>query len=184
MRDEKELEAWDKLLEAFRTEFPSTPPPPWLESRIMAEINALPEPGWLRRLVSWLTAPRPVRVSPLLAGAALGALVLAFWLAGGYRRGPSPGAPPTVYVQFTLDAPGAQSVSVAGDFDAWEGSFALEDPDGDGTWTGRVPLPPGVHAYMFLVDGSTWKTDPQAQRYAEDGFGNRNAILAVAAPST
>lgn len=184
MSDEKELEAWDKLLDAFRAEFPSTPPPPWLESRIMAEIDALPEPGWLRRLMIWLTAPRPVRVSPLLAGATLGALALALWLVGGPGSGSPSRAPATVYVQFTLDAPGAQSVSVAGDFDAWEGSFALEDPDGDGTWTGRVPLRPGVHAYMFLVDGSTWTTDPQAQRYAEDGFGNRNAILAVAAPST
>jgi hypothetical protein len=36
---------------------------------------------------------------------------------------------------------------------------------------------------MFLVDGAEWMTDPEAQRYAEDGFGNRNAILAVAAPS-
>jgi 1,4-alpha-glucan branching enzyme len=88
-----------------------------------------------------------------------------------------------VYVQFDLEAPNAQSVSVAGDFDGWAGRYSLEDPDGDGTWTGRVPLEPGVHAYMFLVDGTEWMTDPDAQRYAEDGFGNRNAILAVAGPS-
>ena len=88
-----------------------------------------------------------------------------------------------VYVQFALEAPQAQSVAVSGDFDGWAGSFALQDADGDGTWTGRIPLKPGVHAYMFLVDGSTWLTDPQAQRYSDDGFGNRNAILAVANPS-
>jgi 1,4-alpha-glucan branching enzyme len=75
-------------------------------------------------------------------------------------------------------------VAVAGDFDGWEGSHDLADPDEDGIWTGRVPLRPGVHAYMFLIDGSTWMTDPQAQRYAEDGFGNRNAVLAVTAPTT
>jgi hypothetical protein len=51
-------------------------------------------------------------------------------------------------------------------------------------WTGRVPVRPGLHAYMFLVDDTTWMTDPRAERYAEDGFGNRNAILAVATPST
>ena len=88
-----------------------------------------------------------------------------------------------VYVQFALEAPSAQSVAVAGDFDGWTGSHTLDDADGDGVWTGRVPLQPGVHAYMFLVDGSTWMTDPRAQRYSEDGFGNRNAILAVAIPA-
>jgi 1,4-alpha-glucan branching enzyme len=89
-----------------------------------------------------------------------------------------------VYVQFVLDAPGAASVAVAGDFDGWGGSFELEDLNGDGVWSGRVPVQPGVHAYMFLVDGSTWMTDPRAERYTEDGFGNQNAILAVAMPST
>jgi 1,4-alpha-glucan branching enzyme len=89
-----------------------------------------------------------------------------------------------VYVQFMLDAPGAQSVAVGGDFDAWGGTHTLEDPDGDGVWTGRVPVGPGLHTYMFLVDGSQWVTDPRASHYSDDGFGNRNAVLAVAAPAT
>jgi 1,4-alpha-glucan branching enzyme len=74
-------------------------------------------------------------------------------------------------------------VAVTGDFDGWSASNVLADPDGDGVWTGRVPVRPGVHAYMFLVDGSSWVTDPRADRYAEDGFGNRNAILAVTEPT-
>ena len=93
------------------------------------------------------------------------------------------GAESVVYVQFSFEAPEAQSVSVAGDFEGWAGSHTLEDLDGDGVWTGRIPLRPGVHAYMFIVDETDWITDPHAQRYADDGFGNRNAILAVAAPS-
>ena len=28
-------------------------------------------------------------------------------------------------------------------------------------------------------DGSEWQTDPRADRYQDDGFGNRNAVLAV-----
>jgi 1,4-alpha-glucan branching enzyme len=110
---------------------------------------------------------------------------------GAMPSGPGPTAAttasramePTVYVEFLLEAPGASSVAVGGDFDGWEGSYPLSDPDGDGIWSGRVPVKPGVHAYMFLVDGSNWMTDPQAERYAEDGFGNRNAILAVTAPA-
>jgi hypothetical protein len=34
---------------------------------------------------------------------------------------------------------------------------------------------------MFLIDGTEWLTDPRADRYRDDGFGNQNAILAVSA---
>jgi 1,4-alpha-glucan branching enzyme len=88
-----------------------------------------------------------------------------------------------VYVQFVLDAPGAVSVAVSGDFNEWDrGAHRLDDPDGDGVWTGRVPVRPGIHEYMFVIDGERWVTDPGAQRYADDGFGNRNAVLAVPEP--
>jgi hypothetical protein len=181
----EELDAWGRLLGAFQVELAQSAPPPWLESRVMAEIEALPEPGRLKRLGNWLLAPRPLRVSPLLAGAAATA-VLALLLFGrlsfpGVVQGP--GEATVVYVQFAFEAPGAQSVAVAGDFDGWAGSHSLEDGNGDGVWTGRIPLEPGVHTYMFLIDGATWQTDPRAERYADDGFGNRNAVLAVAAPS-
>ena len=195
-----EAEAWERLLDAFRVEAPVVRAPPWLESRVMAEIEALPEPGILRRISAWLLSPRPVRVSPLtlgLAAAALATLLLFPWGApDSGLSGPEPGgslATPAglaagqeesvVFVQFILEAPEAASVAVAGDFDGWTGSHVLSDPDGDGVWSGRVPVKPGVHAYMFLLDGSTWMTDPRAERYAEDGFGNRNAILAITAPT-
>jgi len=180
---QEEAEAWERLLGAYRTELPPHAPPPWLETRVMAEIEALPEPGLGRRLGRWLTNPRPVRVSPLLVGITSAAVVAALLIGRQVPPVSVPGEDVVVYVQFALDAPGASSVAVAGDFDGWAGSHTLEDLDGDGIWTARVPIQPGVHAYMFLVDESTWMTDPRAQRYAEDGFGNRNAILAVAAPS-
>lgn len=186
-----EARAWDRLLASFRSSTPEEPSPPWLEERVMARIEALPEPGRARRAARWLVRPRTFRLSPALAGLAAAALIAAVVAPVGWPFGNvPPGAGPTldgvpvVYVQFVLQAPGARSVSVGGDFDGWEGSHALADPDGDGTWTGRVPVGPGVFSYMFLLDGSRWVTDPQAERYADDGFGNRNAILAVAAPST
>jgi hypothetical protein len=77
-----EAEAWERLLDAFRTE--SSPPvaPPWLESRVMAEIEAMPQRGVLGRIVVWLLSPRTVRVSPLLAGA-VAAILAAVLLVGG-----------------------------------------------------------------------------------------------------
>ncbi len=194
-----EAESWERLLDAFRVEAHESVAPPWLETRVMAEIEALPEPGVVRRVVTWILHPQPVRVSPLMVGIVTAALVGVLLLGrrevtvlpgGGTPSVPgtaataaSQGSDPVVYVEFLLNAPGATSVAVAGDFDGWEGSHVLSDPDGDGVWSGRVPVKPGVHAYMFLVDGSTWITDPEADRYAEDGFGNRNAILAVTAPA-
>jgi 1,4-alpha-glucan branching enzyme len=88
-----------------------------------------------------------------------------------------------VFVQFRVEAIGAESVAIAGDFTGWAPEHDLEDLNGDGIWTGRVPVRPGVHSYMFVIDGSNWITDPHAERYLEDGFGNRNAVLAVTAPS-
>jgi 1,4-alpha-glucan branching enzyme len=150
----------------------------------MAEIGALPARGPLRRALDWLTRPASVRLSPLASGLATAALVLAIvWAPTGQEAADVPEADPVVYVQFVLEAPSASSVAVAGDFTDWEPAFALQDPDGDGVWSGRVPVRPGVHAYMFLVDETSWQTDPNAGRYQDDGFGNRNAVLAVGASS-
>ncbi len=176
-----EAEAWSRMFDAFRVL--SVPAPAWLEDRIMAEIEALPRRGAMGRALDWLLRPRTVRLSPAtaaLAAAALAALVL---VTGRGFPPPSP-TESMVYVQFRLDAPGAASVAVTGDFDGWGGSFSLTDADGDGVWTGRVPVRPGVYTYMFVVDGSQWVTDPGAERYTDDGFGNRNAVLAIAAPET
>lgn len=186
--ERSQADEWDRMVASFRGAAPRGSAPAWLEQRVMAEIESLPERGALARLAAWLLRPAQVRVSPLAAGLAAAALAAVLVLPG------RPGAPPeggdpvpaqpaesVVYVQFRLDAPSASSVAVAGDFSEWEPEFTLEDLDGDGVWTGRVPVRPGVHAYMFLIDGTEWQTDPNADRYRDDGFGNRNAILAVAA---
>lgn len=179
-----ELDSWGRMLDAFRTSAPTGPAPAWLEQRVMNEIEQLPEAGVVSRVREWLLSPRAVRVSPLSAGLVTAALATVL-LWSGFRDGSGPATDPdgqadaVVYVQFVLEAPQATSVAVAGDFSAWEPSFALEDVDGDGIWTGRVPVQPGVHSYMFLIDGNEWETDPRADRYQDDGFGNRNAVLAV-----
>lgn len=186
--DGDDHDPWERMIAAFRTAAPRGTTPPWLEQRIMAEIEAIPERGPWARALDWLVRPASVRVSPLASGLVAAALA-ALLVLPGRGNGPEDEAPvaggnggeAVIYVQFVLEAPGAASVAVAGDFSAWEPSFALDDADGDGVWTGRVPVEPGVHTYMFLIDGTQWRTDPRAERYRDDGFGNRNAVLAVAA---
>ena len=184
--------AWDRLLDTFRVEQPAGGAPPWLEQRVMAEIEALPARGLASRLLDWLVRPHPVRVPPLAVGLAAAAVAVVVLIPEQERMvdTASPGGAvvaaaaqaPIVYVQFKLEAPGATSVAIAGDFTGWNPSHELQDPDGDGVWTGRVPVGPGVHTYMFVIDGSEWITDPNANRYQDDGFGSRNAVLAVAPP--
>jgi hypothetical protein len=186
--DREEADEWDRMVASFRQAAPRGGAPPWLEQRVMAELEALPEPGPLRRALGWIVRPAPVRVSPLTVGLAAAALVVALLPRSAPESGPSgvqtagsASAEPVVYVQFVLEAPSASSVAVAGDFSGWEPSFTLTDPDGDGVWSARIPVRPGVHGYMFLIDETRWQTDPNAERYQDDGFGNRNAVLAVGA---
>lgn len=197
----EEAEAWEALLADVRAAGPAGAPPGLAEGIVRAVLaDVLPEggeatgkeelasPRW-RRAAEWWIRPRPVPVSPL-AGLLVAAVLVLLVLAPPAFRGPSevetaaatgeePGA---VYVKFFLEAPSATSVYLAGDFNGWSADIPLHDPDGDGVWSALVALPPGVHEYMFVVDGQRWVTDPYAERYADDGFGNRNAVLAIATP--
>jgi len=85
-------------------------------------------------------------------------------------------------VQFSLKINDnkAHTVAIAGDFNNWDPQTnTLEDPEGDGIWTGTLNLEPGRYEYMFVMDGEKWFPDPNALRYVKDGFGNKNAILEI-----
>ncbi len=169
------------------------PAPAWIESRVMRELPRH-RPGVLARVLAAIFQPRTVRVRPVTVGAFAAAILTALLLWPGADVAPPPSSPieaaartagsraedGRVYVQFVYVAPEAGTVTVAGDFNGWsEADFELRDPDGDGVWTGYLPLAPGLHKYMFVVDGE-WRTDPLADRHVDDGFGNRNAMIDVA----
>ena len=180
----REAEMWERLTASLRADVPGAAPG-WIETRVMATVRAKEEQG--RGFFAWLLRPRTIRATPLTLGLVTTAALAISIVPWGLR---TPDAPPpvegaaaaVVYVQFSLQAPDARSVAVSGDFNQWAADATMEDPDGDGVWTVRVALEPGLHEYMFVIDGDRWVTDPQAQRYADDGFGNRNAVLAVALP--
>jgi hypothetical protein len=158
-----------------------------------AAPRAAGRPQRSRRLAhrawQWLITPRPLQVRPLapLAAAAVLAAVMitqATPPAEPNATALPSGEAPVIYVQFALTAEGARTVSVAGDFNDWSvDAGTLRDVDGSGVWRGLIAVQPGVHKYMFVVDGEEWVTDPTAERYIDDGFGMRNALLAVVAPA-
>ena len=179
-----ESDAWRRLTGELKADEPRQAPP-WMENAVMSEIALASAPK--ESVFDWLLRPRTIRLSPLtsLAMAAAAMAVVAL-LPDEAPVSPETGpvAVTEILVEFSLEAPGATTVAVAGDFSGWASDFVLDDADGDGIWTGRIPITPGLHKYMFVIDGTDWVTDPGAQRYADDGFGNRNAVLAVAPPAS
>lgn len=169
--------AWSDLLSVSGDS--SMRAPAGAEARVMAAIRADSSRSLRARtagVAGWLLSPRSIRVSPLAAAAAI---VLVAWSVTQVAVRPV-AADGSVYVQFLISAPEASTVALAGDFNEWDPSIQLEDPDGDGLWTARVALEPGVHEYMFVIDGSEWRPDPNAVSYTDDGFGQQNSVLAVA----
>jgi len=100
-------------------------------------------------------------------------------VAGAPARGVVPGPAPTREVGFELQLPeaGARRVTVAGDFNGWDAAaLPMRRVDGGGVWRVRVALPPGRHAYSFVVDGERWVIDPLAPRTDEGALGPTNVI--------
>lgn len=151
-------------------------------------------------VLSWVTRPRVLRLSPLAgiaAAAGIAIAVLAVDRAGSPRVEPQRiAAGPSVVpaasvadtvklVQFVLVAPAASSVSVVGDFNDWDPTATpLREAADAGVWTVTVPLAEGRHQYVFMVNGSKWTPDPAAPRAVEDSFGMPNSVITVGESST
>jgi 1,4-alpha-glucan branching enzyme len=82
-------------------------------------------------------------------------------------------------VHFTLHAPAARQVSLAGTFNRWNPAACPMTAAGqDGTWHAGLPLAPGRYEYLFVINGAEWTPDPTAP-WVDDGFGGRNSLVVV-----
>ena len=66
-------------------------------------------------------------------------------------------------IAFALWAPWKKAVGLIGDFNQWRPDADPMTLDKDGVWRLTKPLPPGEHAYQFLIDGKTAVADPYAR---------------------
>ncbi len=83
-------------------------------------------------------------------------------------------------VRFMLIRPEARSVNLAGSFNQWSASsHPLAREKSRGLWAIVVALPPGEHAFMYVVDGTQWVSPPFAEEYVDDSFGGKNGIVVV-----
>jgi hypothetical protein len=168
---------------------------PGRQPSVAGRQPSLPAPAAVSagsRLGSWLQslvpagglAPRPafaLAVLALMVGFGLGTLVPS--ATPDAPIGPTADAEavvPHVFVRFELQAFGATDVRLAGSFSGWEASHELT-PVGPGLWAVTLPLEPGVHDYVFVVDGEHHVVDPYAARVA-DGFGGYSSRLALLTP--
>jgi hypothetical protein len=80
--------------------------------------------------------------------------------------------------------PTAASVWLTGSFAAWggnPGAGAVELAKGaDEIWTVVKTMDAGSHQYKFIVDGTSWITDPANPNFIDDGFGGRNSVYTCA----
>ncbi|HVP58134.1 MAG TPA: AAA family ATPase [bacterium] len=90
-----------------------------------------------------------------------------------YGPRPVPGG-----ILFTVDAPGAASVGLAGDFNDWGEPIRMNDDDEDGIWVAIASLDPGVYQYKFVIDGQ-WKSDPENPVSVDDSHSGTNSIVVV-----
>lgn len=157
---------------------------PGMAQRVMTEVR---RPLW-RRGGAWLLRPRDLSLSPLTGLTLAAGIATLLFMARPARTPAGPVAVPAVaavaaaqpMIRFVLNAPGATTVSVVGDFNDWEtGSTPLRPTVGaNGVWHVEVPLAPGRHEYAFVVDGAEWRADPGALGTTDD-FGRPNSVMTV-----
>jgi 1,4-alpha-glucan branching enzyme len=144
-------------------------------------------PAWRERVLGDAVQARRRRIAQRMKPAAIAAGILL--LAGGVmmtratrdralesaaRRGRDT-------VRFSVVAPAARRVSLVGDFNVWDPKGVAMHRGTDGhTWTVEVSLPPGRHAFAYMVDG-TLRADPAAAKAVEDDFGSPSSVVVVAA---
>jgi predicted carbohydrate-binding protein with CBM48 len=87
-----------------------------------------------------------------------------------------------VPTQFVLDAPHAARVALVGDFNAWDpAATPLARVSSSGIWTVTLPLAPGRHTYVFMVD-TVLTLDPRAPAARDAEFGTPSSVVLVGTP--
>ncbi len=98
---------------------------------------------------------------------------------------PKPAPPPkatpparTWNVEFSVRAPNANQVYLAGQFNNWSPTATPMRKLPSGDWVVSLQLKAGTYQYKFIVDGN-WIPDPDNPDRQPDGMGGFNSVLKV-----
>lgn len=140
--------------------------------------------GWLRIRPAWSPARSVWVVADLGGRLRIAPYVVAeSWaMAGvevqvsGLHTGKSSSEP--VRWPFSVEAPHAERVSVAGSFLDW---VPVEmSRDDAGIWRVSLEILPGTYEYVYLLDGVA-TAPPETATHMDDGMGGSNGLLVVSA---
>ena len=79
---------------------------------------------------------------------------------------------------FSLNAPLATEVFLAGDFNAWMAKKHPLKKNADGVWEKITFMLPGRYEYKFIVDGK-WELDPDNRQVCPNRFGTHNNVITI-----
>ncbi|MFC1804772.1 AAA family ATPase [Candidatus Omnitrophota bacterium] len=83
-------------------------------------------------------------------------------------------------VTFSIRAPEAKNVHVAGEFNRWRLDEASRMDHDNGVWSKRISLRPGKYHYRFVVDGK-WMEDPDNPVQEKNPFGQMDSLIKITA---
>lgn len=114
-------------------------------------------------------------LSPILAAAAAAIFVLGLGFGIFFTKLNTN----RVTIRFTISAPDAQSVHLAGNFNRWnDRTYELRRVGSGGQWEIELRLAKGTfYVYNYVIDGQTWVADPKVPLKVDDGFGGSSSLL-------
>ncbi|WP_028581164.1 isoamylase early set domain-containing protein [Desulfogranum japonicum] len=75
---------------------------------------------------------------------------------------------------------GAESVALAGDFNAWSTDSTPMKKLKDSSFSVTLSLDAGSsYAFRYVIDGQSWVNDDMADSYNPNEFGENNSIVTV-----
>jgi chromosome partitioning protein len=83
-------------------------------------------------------------------------------------------------VMFTVEAPNATHVQLAGDFNDWTPDSGEMEPVGR-VWKKLLQLAPGRYRYRYVIDGQ-WRSDPRNRAAEPSPFGGEDSLLVLDEP--
>lgn len=79
---------------------------------------------------------------------------------------------------FSLRAPEAKTVFIAGDFNGWALDDASRMQQENGTWKKKVNLSPGKYHYRFVIDG-VWAEDENNPVKEKNPYGSTDSLIEI-----
>ena len=92
-------------------------------------------------------------------------------------------AKPVCKVKFSLSGDqynSASSILLVADFNNWQlGETPLKKAK-TGIWSATVELETGrEYQFRYLIDGTSWENDPEADKYVPSGLGSENSVITL-----